>query len=80
MTSPSEEMKDPVPPRPAAPTEHIASLRHWPSLLADVPSICDAGTRRPISRSMGSSAAVSVMGHARKRMLLEASLMLLLGC
>eukprot|EP00964_Phaeocystis_antarctica_P014695 scaffold8123_cov66-Phaeocystis_antarctica.AAC.4 len=59
-------MKEPVPPRPAGPTLTSASERHLP-VPAVVPSISSVGTRRPISRREGSSAAASVMGQERKR-------------
>lgn len=59
---------DPVPPRPAAPTETSASDKQGgASAVADVPSISDAGTFRPISFSHGSSDAVAVIGHDLKR-------------
>ena len=59
-------MKLPVPPRPAGPTLTIASERAFP-VPEDVPSISFALTRKPISFSIGSSAAASVMGQDLKR-------------
>ena len=61
MISPCALMKEPVPPRPAGPTDTSASERH--GSLVDVPSIALAGTRRPMSWSAGSRAATSVMGQ-----------------
>lgn len=61
-------MKEPVPPRPAAPTETSASDKQdAPEAVVVVPSMVAGEMFKPIERSSFSRDRTAVMGQVRKR-------------
>ena len=69
-------MKEPVPPRPLAPTDTSAFERADASASGPVPSMAAAGSLRPSAASSPCRAAVSPMGHVRKRLPMALAILL----